>query len=143
MTVLFEYIKNFVTPSPPDHPFKAVTKVVTPVTEHVEPDDIKSVNWGDNNVVKAKTEVGTDFMSWEQLDKGKTKLSPVDLDDYDMTIIRQKSINTNNYKLVKPYVVAGWSNEQIASVLGRSRSWVERLSPRVRDAAKLRNNPLP
>lgn len=143
MMNFIQSLKNLLTPDPPDHPFRKKAVQQTTIIDNIkEPDNIKDVTWGiDRKVVKAKTEVGDDFLSWEQLDKGKTKLSPADLDEYDMTVIRQKKINTNNYKLVKPYVLAGWTNEQIASVLNRSRSWVERLSPRVKDAMKLRSTP--
>lgn len=138
MTALIRHITSFFTPDVIQHPFKSKTTFV--VADPVDDKSLTSVKWGANKVVSAEQVTGEDFISWTlPEDKSKKNLSPVTLDAFDMSVIRKKNVSIDKYKLVKPYVIADWTNKDIASVLKMSVSWCEKLTPRIKEAAILRN----
>ena len=144
--MMISLIQKLLFPEPLKHPFPVHHKTEKPVitVTSEEPEGVISVNWGHDKVVKAVVNHGTDSIEWQTYEKGTKRLKPVELDIFDMTIIRQHQIKPNSFKLVKPYVLAGeWNNQEIATALGMSKSWVERLVPRVKAAALLRQGITP
>ena len=140
---MIKLLKSLLTPDPTPHPFQRghVSNVVD--IPQAAP-GVESVKWGQNRIVSATVQTQGTSIEWDTGDKGGDRLKPVDLDSYDMEVIRGRQINPSKYKLVKPYVIAGeWTNAEIAKVIGMSVSWVERMAPRVRDAAKLRRDASP
>lgn len=127
------------------HPFTTNDKPSFVVSQDVEPiDNIISTTWGMSNIVKAKHTSNDKFEEWEIEGNRFVRLKAVDLDKFDIDIIRQRQINRANYKLVKPYVIAGtYTNSEIANVLSASKSWVERLTPRIKEAARNRTKTTP
>lgn len=128
------------TPTP--HPFqnKKTNPVVIPEGQ-IKEEDVIETTWGNNQIVKVKHKSSVASEEWEIKDNSKTKLKPVDLDEFDLHVIRQKGLNYHNYKLVKPFIVTTdkFTNNEIALSLNKSLSWVERLAPRIKDAMKLRS----
>lgn len=102
----------------------------------------QKINWG-NEIKSVKFTKDEKSKSWELADKGEVKLKPVDLDKYDMDIIKSTSVKANAFKLVKPYVLADYKYKDIAKTLGYSLSWVQRIAPRVKEAAKIRSTATP
>ncbi len=128
-------ILSFFTPEVIQHPFKL--KAVQSV-ELIEDATVLPVTWGLNKVVPAKKMSGTDFISWQLPDSESKRLSPTTLDEHDWVVIRSKKVSPDKYKLVKPYVIAQYSNKDIAAILKMSVSWCEKLTPRIKEAIKLR-----
>ena len=127
------FFKTGRTPSPFQ---KTEVKTKFKLTEAVEPvDNVKNVSWGLSKIVKAKEIVKTDSIEWT-MTNDKAALKSVNLDKYDLDIIQQYNLSKVNYERVKPYVLTeNYSNNDIASKLKRSKSWVERLTPKIKKAA--------
>lgn len=145
MMTVIDNIMKFVFPIAEaiDHPFviKQAANVRQYDKEDVEQLDEKIVEttWGQDKVVKAKHESFDGGEAWE-LDNGKKtgRLKSIDLDEFDWHVIREKDINPNSFKLLKPYIVANWKYKDIAPIIGYSLSWVQDIAPRVKEAIKLR-----
>ncbi len=95
---------------------------------------LEDVKWG-AGIKKARIEQNDISISWE-VDKVKKgdRLRAMDLDSFDMEIIRGCQVKPNAYKLVKPYVEAGWKYKEIGIVLGYSERWVQDVAPKVKQA---------
>lgn len=130
------------------HPFVNVKKERDLVYDNVEEvKGLEDVKWG-AGLKKARIEQNNISISWEVdgLKKGD-RLRGMDLDDFDWVTIREwnknpdnrkKMIQPNSYKLVKPYVVAGWKYKEIGLVLGYSERWVQDIAPKVKQAMRNR-----
>lgn len=123
------------------HPFSTTNKESFVVPEEVKVEsDVVSTTWG-TKIVNARhtSDTTTRSEEWSIENENAIRLKAVDLDDFDKAVIRSKKINIANYKLVKPYVISGaYTNNEIAIALNASKSWVERLTPRIKEAIKER-----
>ena len=140
ISFLTDMFRQSKTPSP----FKKVVKQVDRQQEEVEPEEnIVSTTWGQSKVVKAIHLSTPDSEEWT-IEDNKTKLKNIDLDRFDRSVIQKKGLISANYKKVKPYVLSGtYSNKEIALLLNVSKSWVERLTPRIKEAASERRKNTP
>lgn len=129
-------------PSLPDRiPSPIVIKKTFVKNQIVEPDEgIEDVKWGDviEKTIVTRQQHGYE---WDRSDPNAKKLSTQDLDDYDTEELTHANVNPEYYIQVKPYVIAGRTNGEIAILIDRSLSWVERVSPAVRRAHERRLNP--
>jgi DNA-directed RNA polymerase specialized sigma subunit len=126
--------------------------------EQMEPQEVETVEtveavkWGADRVVNATVRREVDGYEFEMQDASATKLRPVPIDDIDKQVVREwnaskpatQQISLNNYKLIKPYVLAGdRTYKEIGIVLGLSESLVQRYGPRIKEAVKKRNKKVP
>jgi len=142
----FFNLTDLFKPTSTPHPFKK--KVVVDRFHHVEEvepeDNIVSTSWGKSKVVKAKHVTTDKFVEWSIEEKDSVRLKSVDLDKFDLAVIREKKLSIANYRLVKPYVISGeYTNKEIATILTASKSWVERLTPRIKEAVRNRRKSAP
>jgi hypothetical protein len=128
---------------PVKNPFLIKSDKVDFIPEEVEEEDpLEEVNWG-GVIVEAYKRSGEDFEEWEiPKMNDKRKLRSLDLDEFDMKVIREYKLDRVNYKLVKPYVVAGgMTNKEIGEVCGGfSVYWANKIVPRVKEAKKMRDS---
>jgi hypothetical protein len=133
----------FYTP-PASHPYKvAEIPAFDDQANDDLPVDIKNETWGkyDEKLVKRQTK--DDGFEVDVVDKTAGRLPPVPLDNFDVDICRERQLNQNNYKLVKPYVLARrpkWTNKQAATALGVSLRFVETVSKSIKDADRIRRS---
>lgn len=121
------------------HPFTKSKRTELVKESDPVPEDIIDTTWGKNKVVKVKHKVSEDGEEWDMQFNAKDRVLPSQLDQFDLNVIADKNVNRINYKLVKPFVLTGdFSNAEIALALSRSKSWVERIAPRVKEAIKHR-----
>lgn len=137
-----------IRPKPVVHPFVKSSEIPRQ-EEEVEEDDptIEETLWG-GKVVKAKVKHDETGFEYDKDHGQRNKLKPIDLDKFDKDVLRawntnpknaKIQIHSANYKLVKPYVLSkDYTYKEIALLMNKSISWVQRIGPRVKDAAKAR-----
>jgi len=144
MGILFDILANVFVGRPIDHPFRVVNSEPSRIAvDPVEPEEERvSAKWG-NRVETIKREFADDGAVWDRSTEEPNRLKPVDLDSFDWAVIRANNLSPNNFKLCKPYVLAQLAGDkltysEIGVILGFSESWVQRLGPRIKEAAKER-----
>lgn len=141
---MISFLANIFGQTKTPSPFKKIVKQIVRHEHEVETEEnIVSTTWGQSKVVKAIHLSTHDSEEWT-IEDNRTKLKNIDLDRFDRNVIQKKGLISANYKKVKPYVLAGtYSNKEIALLLSVSKSWVERLSPRIKEAASDRMKKAP
>ncbi len=140
---------NFLTklfcPTPTPHPFRQKTKPQFVQAVDVDTvDNVTTTTWGKDKVVQVVKTSTDKSEEWEVTKKKSVRLKALTLDNFDKAVCHDKNISVVNFRLVKPYVVSGdYSNKDIALILGMSKSWVEGIAPRVREAAANRAKTAP
>lgn len=153
MNLIRPIVQFFFPVEPVIHPFKLQEEDNTQDIDNkdievVQPENVIKHDWGNGEVdtlVKNFKDGGFEYS--QLLDPQKKRLPGQTLDKFDWDVIRQynndptkkQKLVPAKYKLVKPYVLANWTNTDIAAAFDMSKSWAERYCPRVRDAIKLRN----
>jgi hypothetical protein len=125
---------------------KMKTKKV-PVIEKVEEEDdnYQDIKWGAGKIVKGKVieNEEVNLFEWEVAPDGRNRLKGMELDEFDWLVIREKGLKPDSFKLAKPYIVSGWEYKEVAKILGYSVSWVQKIGPAVKEAAKRRKSGSP
>lgn len=124
------------------HPFSK-EDIAAAFPEKEQESSLKQISWGNARTVKAIVEQRGDSKAWTLPRAEMGKLKPVKLDAYDIEIIRARKLNGNNFKLCKPYVLAGLKNAETAKAVDMSLSFVERYSKPIKDANAQRFNHSP
>lgn len=156
---MIRYLTSLLVPraKPVEHPFVKVQREREPhgQDEDVEEEEsgYEETSWGEGRVVNAKATFDEDGFEFELSDL-KNRLKPIPLDIFDLDVLTawnranpDKEIIRANYKLLKPYIISqkvhGMNYKGIGAVLNYSESWVQRIAPRIKEAARNRAKALP
>jgi len=102
--------------------------------------DTKFVTWGskDRPRRQARVQMDMDTVVYElDEDVRPVMAMPVHLTWADIAVMKKYSIKEKDYVMVRPGVLAGATNKEIAQAIGMSKSWVERRASKVKEAVRM------
>lgn len=97
----------------------------------------KKVTWGADRTVKAVVQVDESLATfgWDlTASRGQKARMPDEMTEHDYSVIKRKNVDQVLYEQVRPYIIAGKTNAEIAAVLGCSKSRIDSTCARVREA---------
>lgn len=135
----------------PSLPSRIPSPIVAREKDYMPPADVKPDNvlenqsWG-TRIVDAivTTDQARNSFEWEPYNEGG-ELSPIPLSRFDEDLIRENNLNREIYRKAKPYVLAPtkYTNEEIGAFIGVSKSSIDKVSARIREAWKTEKTPSP